>query len=158
MKEGKSFTVNEIQDKLATYCAYQDRCQWEVDRKLKEFYLIPEAIDQIIIYLIQNKFLNEERFAKSYARGKFYQKNWGRNKIKMELKKRQIPGKLIETGMKEIDSNDYFEILQKLYLKKQESLSSERESFKKKQKITNYLIQKGFEYHLIEEVVKLNSD
>lgn len=152
MKEGKSFTINEIQEKLAAYCAYQDRCQWEVENKLNEFNLIPEGRDQIIIYLIQNKFLNEERFAKSFARGKFYQKNWGKNKIKMELKKRRIPLKIIDLGLKEIDSQDYFETLEKLYKKKEESLISERESFKKKTKIKNYLLQKGYEHHLIEEV------
>lgn len=154
MEKNKSFTVQEIQEKLASYCAYQDRCQWEVENKLREFNLIPEAKDQIIIYLIQNKFLNEERFAKSFARGKFYQKNWGKNKIKMELKKRMIPGKLIEMGLKEIDPNDYFETAEKLYQKKAESLQSERESFKKKVKIKNYLLQKGYESHLIEEISK----
>lgn len=154
MEKNKSFTVQEIQEKLASYCAYQDRCQWEVDNKLREFNLIPEARDQIIIYLIQNKFLNEERFAKSFARGKFYQKNWGKNKIKMELKKRMIPTKLIEMGLKEIDPNDYFETAEKLYQKKAKSLQSERESFKKKVKIRNYLLQKGYESHLIEEVSK----
>jgi regulatory protein len=155
MKEGKSFTINEIQEKLAAYCAYQDRCQWEVENKLKEFNIIPEGKDQIIIYLIQNKFLNEERFAKSFARGKFYQKNWGKNKIKMELKKRRIPSKLIEIGLKEIDSQDYFEALEKLYKKKEESLFSERESYKKKNKIKNFLLQKGYEHHLIEEISAL---
>lgn len=150
----QSFTFNEIRDKLAKYCAYQDRCQWEVENKLREFNLIPEARDQILIYLIQNKFLNEERFAKSFARGKFYQKNWGKNKIKMELKKRWIPSNLIEIGLKEIDSNDYFETAEKLYQKKVESLQSERESFKKKAKIRNYLLQKGFESEIIADLLR----
>lgn len=154
MEKSKSFTVQEIQEKLASYCAYQDRCQWEVENKLREFNLIPEARDQILIYLIQNKFLNEERFAKSFARGKFYQKNWGKNKIKMELKKRWIPSNLIEIGLKEIDSNDYFETAEKLYQKKVESLQSERESFKKKAKIRNYLLQKGFESEIIADLFR----
>ncbi len=150
-----SFTVNEIRDKLAKYCAYQDRCHWEVENKLNEFNLIPEAKDEIIIYLIENKFLNEERFAKSFARGKFSQKNWGRIKIRSELKKRKIPMKLIETGLNEIDENDYLQTLKNLFEKKKESLKNERESFKKKAKIRNYLLQKGFESELIQ---MLNSD
>lgn len=151
----KSFTVTEIRDKLAKYCAYQERCQWEVENKLNEFNLIPEAWDEIMIYLIQNKFLNEERFAKSFARGKFNQKNWGRIKIRVELKKRKIPTKLIEAALKEIDENDYWETLKNLYEKKKNTLKSERESFKKKAKIRNYLLQKGYEADLIQ---MLNSD
>ncbi|MFA7686231.1 MAG: regulatory protein RecX [Moheibacter sp.] len=147
---GQSFTFAEIREKLARYCVYQDRCHWEVENKMKEFNLIPEAKDEIIIYLIQHQFLNEERFAKSFARGKFNQKNWGRVKIKSELKKRKIPPKLIESALKEIDPEAYFSRLTELFEKKKESLRSERESFKKKAKIRNYLLQKGFESDLIQ--------
>lgn len=150
-----SFTVTEIRDKLAKYCAYQDRCHWEVENKLNEFNLIPEAKDEIIIYLIQNNFLNEERFAKNFARGKFNQKNWGKIKIRSELKKRKIPSKLIESALKEIDVDEYFSKLEGLLEKKKESLRAERESFKKKTKIRNYLLQKGYESDLIQI---LNSD
>lgn len=151
--EKKSFTVVEVQEKLAQYCVYQDRCHWEVEQKLKEFMLIPEAKEQIVIYLIQNKFLNEERFAKSFARGKFYQNKWGKTKITNALKSKKIPPKLIEIGLEEIDSNDYLETLEKLYNQKNESLSSEKDSFKKKNKIKNYLLQKGYEIHLIHELI-----
>lgn len=150
--QNKSFTIAEIKEKLANYCAYQDRCHWEVEQKMREFNLIPEAQDEILIYLIQNDFLNEERFAKSFARGKFYQKNWGRNKIRIELKKRKIPAKLIETGLKEINENDYSKTLSQLFEKKKEALKSERESFKKKTKIRNYLLQKGYEFELINDL------
>ncbi len=154
MMEKKSLTLNEIRDKLAKYCAYQDRCHWEVENRMREFNLIPEAWDEIIIYLIQHNFLNEERFAKSFARGKFYQKNWGRIKIKSELKKRKIPSKLIETGLNEIDENDYLQTLKNLFEKKKESLKNERESFKKKTKIRNYLLQKGYESEIITELLR----
>ena len=149
-----SFTVTEIREKLAKYCAYQDRCHWEVENKLNEFHLIPEAKDEIIIYLVQNNFLNEERFAKSFARGKFNQKNWGRIKIKSELKKRKIPQKLIDFALKEIDADIYFDRLADLFQKKKESLKSERESFKKQAKIRNYLLQKGYEHDLIGELFR----
>lgn len=144
-----SFTVTEIRDKLAKYCTYQDRCHWEVENKLNEFFIIPEARDEIIIYLIQNNYLNEERFARSFVRGKFNQKNWGRIKIKSELKKRKIPQNLIQTALQEIDENEYQSTLEELFQKKKASLKSERESFKKKAKIQNYLLQKGFELDLI---------
>lgn len=150
----QSFTVNEIRDKLAKYCAYQDRCHWEVENKLTEFNLIPEAKDEILIYLIQNKFLNEERFTKSFVQGKFNQKSWGRVKIRMELRKRKIPPKMIESALSEIHEEKYFETLQKLFEKKKNSLKSERDSFKKKAKIRNYLLQKGFESEIIAELLR----
>ncbi|MBA5628817.1 regulatory protein RecX [Moheibacter lacus] len=154
VSEKKSYTVNEIRDKMAKYCAYQDRCQWEVEQKFYDFNLIPEARDEIMIYLIQQNFLNEERFAKSFARGKFYQKNWGRIKIRIELKKRKIPEKLIQVGLNEIDEKDYLTTLNQLFEKKKASLKSERESFKKKAKIRNYLLQKGFESEFITDLIR----
>lgn len=152
--EKRSFTVNEIRDKLAKYCAYQDRCQWEVENKMTEFNLIPEARDEIMIYLIQHNFLNEERFAGSFVRGKFNQKNWGRIKIRSELKKRKIPSKMIESALGEIDEEDYMQTLQNLFEKKKISLKTERESFKKKAKIRNYLLQKGFEGEIIADLLR----
>lgn len=149
-----SFTVNEIRDKLAKYCAYQDRCHWEVENKMTEFNLIPEAKDEIMIYLIQHNFLSEERFARSFVRGKFNQKNWGKIKIRMELKKRKIPSKLIESVLSEIDQKDYMETLQSLFEKKKNTLKNERESLKKKVKIRNYLLQKGFESEIIADLLR----
>ena len=98
-KKSKSFTFDEIKEKLANFCVYQDRCHWDVEKKMREYDLIPEAKDEIFIYLIQNNFLNEERFVKSFVRGRFNQKKWGRNKIKMALKQRQIPEQLIRIGL-----------------------------------------------------------
>lgn len=149
----ESFTVEEIREKLAHYCAYQDRCHWDVEKKMKEFTLIPEARDKIFIYLIQNNFLNEERFTRSFVRGKFYQKDWGRLKIRKELRFRNIPDKLTDEAMNEIDEKDYSKTLKKLFDKKSDSLKSERESFKKKAKIRNYLLQKGYESELISGLI-----
>lgn len=151
-KKSKSFTVDEIREKLMKYCAYQDRCHWEVERKLAEFNLIPEAYDEILIYLIENKFLNEERFVHSFVRGKFKLKKWGRIKIQIELKKRKIPTKLIAEALKSIDEIEYTTTLEELFKKKKESLRSEKESFKKKAKIRNFLLQKGYESELIYEI------
>lgn len=154
MDAKKSFTVEEIRDKLAKYCAYQDRCQWEVEQKLKEFQLIPEAYDLILIYLIENQFLNEERFAASFVRGKFRIKKWGKTKIQLELKKRQIPIRLITQAIHQIDDQEYIDTLKELFDKKKDSLNSERDSFKKQAKIRNYLLQKGYESDLIYDLLR----
>lgn len=150
----KYFSIDEIRDKMAKYCEYQDRCHWEVEKKMREFILIPEVRDDILIYLIQNDFLNEERFVKSFVRGKFNQKKWGKVKIRVELKQRNIPSKLIDEGLKEIDESIYREVLQELFEKKLESLKSERDSFKKKGKLRNYLLQKGYESEMIYDLLR----
>ena len=76
MQDKKLFPFQEIKQKLVNYCVYQDRCHAEVEQKMKEFVLIPEAKEEIILYLIKENYLNEERFAKSFTRGKFYIKKW----------------------------------------------------------------------------------
>ena len=150
--KGKSYTIIEIRDKLAAYCAYQDRCFQEVERKLDTFHLIPEARDEILLYLMKENFVNEERFAKSYARGKFYQKNWGRIKIILELKKRKITERLINTAMLEINDNDYYKTAEKLIESKFNGLN-ERDSYKRNQKVIRYMLQKGYEYELVREIL-----
>ena len=86
-KNNKSYTLEEARKKLEYYCTYQERCHQEVTRKLREMKMIPEAIDQIIVHLIKENFLNETRFAQSFARGKFRIKKWGKQRISNELKK-----------------------------------------------------------------------
>ena len=90
MKLKKSFTVDEIKKKLEHYCVYQDRCHKEVETKMKEYLLIPEAKEIIFLHLMQHDFLNEERFSKSFARGKFRIKNWGKQRITRALKSKNI--------------------------------------------------------------------
>lgn len=149
----KSYTVDEIRELMGRYCAYQDRCHWEVERKLKSYSLIPQAEEEILIWLIQNDFVNEERFTRSFVRGKFNQNKWGRHKIRRELQMRQIPAHLISSGMEEIDEDKYREVLHALYKKKKGSLKSERESLKKKAKIRNFLLGKGYEPELINALI-----
>ena len=95
MQEKKLFPFQEIKQKIVNYCVYQDRCHAEVEQKMKEFLLIPEAKEEILLYLIKENYLNEERFTRSYVRGKFYIKKWGRNKIKVNLLQKGISEKLI---------------------------------------------------------------
>lgn len=151
--EKKSFTFDEIKLKLVNYCVYQDRCHAEVEQKMKEFLLIEEAKEEIMLYLLKENYLNEERFTRSYIRGKFYIKHWGRNKIKMNLKQKQISEKLISSCFNEIDERDYEATLRKIY----EDYSSKQKGLKeyqRKAKTVKYLLSRGFEYdeilHLID--------
>ncbi|AZA51885.1 regulatory protein RecX [Chryseobacterium sp. G0201] len=149
--EKKSFTFDEIKLKLVNYCVYQDRCHAEVEQKMREFMLIEEAKDEIILYLLKENYLNEERFTRSYIRGKFYIKHWGRNKIKINLKQKQISEKLINKCFDEIYEPDYEKTLKKIfedYYSKQTGLKE----YQKKSKTIKYLMGKGFEYEKINDI------
>ena len=152
----KIYTINEIKDKMAKYCLYQDRCHWEVEKKLRDFDLIPEAKDEIIFKLIDYGFLNEERFTHNFVRGKVNQKMWGKNRLRQELKLRQIDQKLIEQAFKEESNADkYWTNLLHLTRKKFRLLASERESFKKINKVKAYLAYKGYEFDLMNDAIEM---
>jgi len=144
----KLFTYEEIKQKLVNYCVYQDRCHAEVEQKMREFVLIPEAKDEILLYLMRENYLNEERFTRSYIRGKFYIKNWGRTKIKLSLKQKGVTEKLISSCWDEIDEIDYEKIIKKIYENYDRKLFGLKE-YQKKQKTIKYLLSKGFEYDVI---------
>ena len=148
----KSYTVKEATLKLMQFCAYRDRSQKEVEEKLKEMRMIPMACEEIIIKLMQEDFLNEERFARSFVRGKFRIKKWGRNKIKQELKLREISAPLIKIAFTEINEAEYLKTLEELAEKKLRLLK-EPNAFKKKKKLSDHLIQKGNEPALVFECV-----
>ena len=133
---------------MVHYCVYQERCHREVEQKFWDFLLIQEAKDEILLYLLRENYLNEERFARSYIRGKFYQKSWGRNKIISQLKFKGITQKLIQSAMDEIDQDDYEEVVKKLYLQHFE-LQKENKIYLKKQKSLKYLLSKGYEYEVL---------
>lgn len=148
----KSYTVEEAKKKLEYYCAYQERCHDEVFQKLKELNMIPQAIDIIIVYLIENNFLNEERFACSFARGKFRIKQWGKKRITNELKARNISNYNINKALKEIPEEEYFETFHKLVAKEWEG-NPERNVRKKKKKIMDFLLRKGYESNIVLDAV-----
>ncbi|WP_327985127.1 regulatory protein RecX [Bergeyella porcorum] len=137
---------------MINYCVYQDRCHQEVEQKMKEFLLIPEAKDEILLYLIQENYLNEERFTRSYIRGKFYVKHWGRNKIKNHLKFKGVPEKLILSCYDEIDDEDYENAIKKIYQQYYEKQKGLKD-YQKQAKTIKYLIGRGFEYDIIQEVI-----
>ncbi|MCX2680508.1 regulatory protein RecX [Galbibacter sp. EGI 63066] len=153
MRHTPSYTVEEAKRKLENYCAYQERCHKDVVKKLKGMNMIPIAIDTIIAHLLEHNFLNEERFAKSYARGKFNIKKWGRRRIVMELKARNISKYNIQSALKEISDSDYYNTLDEL-AKKRASQITETNIYKKKKKLADYLLYRGWESHLVYEKIK----
>lgn len=153
MKPYKSHTVAEATQKLMNFCVYRERCHKEVEQKLTELRMIPEAQAVIIHRLLQENFLNEERFAQSFARGKFRIKKWGKVRIVRELKLREISKYNIDTALKEIPEENYLRTLNELAQKKLELLHSDK-SFKTRKKITDHLLYKGFETQLVYEKVR----
>ena len=134
--------------KIEQWCAYQERCQQEVRDKLYSWGLWPDAVESIISELITSGFLNEERFAVAYAGGKFRIKKWGKQKIRMELKRRKVPDKIIQKALKEIDGKDYNAAIDKVLAAKWKS-EKEKHPLKKKLKVMRYLVSRGFEADLI---------
>ena len=149
----KTYTVQEAKERLEAYCAYQERCHREVVMKLRAMGMIPLAIDDIVAHLIQNGFLNEERFAKSFARGKFRIKKWGRVRIERELKTRGLSDYNIEAGLEEIDEEEYIDTFEIVAEKKQATIK-EKNPYKAKAKLANYLLYRGWEPDLVYEKVE----
>ena len=148
----ENFTIKEIELKLKKYCSYQDRCHIEVENKLKNFNLIKEAKNQIIFNLINEDYLNETRFCENFVRGKFKIKNWGKIKIKMELKSRKISNININQSLKQIHEKEYLEKLDQIFEKKLTSLDG-LSNDKKKKKIFSYLQYRGWETNLIYDKI-----
>lgn len=152
----KVYDLQIAKEKIQAYCAYQERCHQEVTKKLKSWGLIPDAVDMLMGELMQHNFLNEERYARSFARGKFRIKKWGRIKIRLELKKREIYSKCIEFAMEEIDGDDYYDTLKEV-LQKKSNLEKETHPYKRKAKLTRYLVSRGYEYDLIRMAMEDSS-
>ena len=150
----KTYTLEEAKRKLEKYCAYQDRCHKEVRTKLYEMRMIPEAADAVIYHLLQHKFLDEERFARSFARGKFKHKKWGKNRIKQELKQREIGAYLIKKSFTEIPENEYRETFEELAQKRLDQLTAENDTYKKRKKLADYLAYRGWPGDWIYEKAK----
>ena len=152
LPEKKYTSKEDALTKLQRYCAYQDRCHKEVRSKLLELGVYGDDLEEVISDLIQENFLNEERFARSFARGKFRIKKWGRIRIRQELKMRDISAYCLRKAVTEIEEEDYLESLQKV-LKKKDGLLKEKDEFKRKNKLVKYAISRGYETHLVWEAV-----
>jgi len=144
------FSIDDATKKLEYYCSYQERCHAEVVQKLQQLHMIPQAIDTIVVHLIENNFLNEERFARSFARGKHRIKKWGKLRIVNELKFRGISKYNIDSALKEFTTEEYFETFDTLADTTWNSIK-ESNLLKKKKKFCDFLIRKGYESNLIFE-------
>jgi len=149
----KAYSVTEATKKLEAYCAYQERCHKEVVEKLRGLGMIPEAIDHIIGHLIKENYLNEERFAQSFTRGKFRIKKWGKKRIVNELKQRDISRFNIQSALREIDEASYVAALDELAKKRLDQIT-ETNVLKKRKKLADYLLYRGWEGHLVYDKVK----
>ena len=138
--------------KICQFCAYQERNHKEVKEKLYSYGLYKDQVEVLISRLIQENFLNEERYAIAYAGGKFRMKDWGKNKIKFGLKQHQVSDYCIKKALKTIDEDEYVQKLKKLYSVKEKTLKSEKSIFIKKRKMQQYLMLKGYESSLINEL------
>lgn len=146
-------TIKEAIQKTEHYCAYQDRCHEEVVQKLRSMKMDSDEIDQIIAHLISENFLNEERFACSFARGKHRIKHWGKIRITNELKFRGINQTLINIALKEISPDEYLETFDSLANRQWEAIH-EHNSLKKRKKFCDYMLRRGFESNLVYEKVR----
>ena len=138
-------SIEEIKRKIEYYCAYQERSHYQVEKKLLEWGMYPDSIDYLMHELIQENFLNEERFARTYVRGKFYQKKWGKQKIIQGLKTHKIHPNLIDKALDEIEQEDYRQSIVYLIEKKRKALKK-TDKYQNLQKIVNYMLQKGYKY------------
>lgn len=156
MDEPKKVKITDEKAALAKaehYCAYQERAQQEVRDKLYEWGLWSDSVENIIGELIGANFLNEERFAKAYAKGKFNQNRWGKNKIKQGLKFKKVPDVLIKKALSGIPVDDYLQSLEAILAKKARTLN-EKDPLKRRFKLQQYALSRGFELDLILDILK----
>ena len=149
----KPLTPDQVLDKMAKYCAYQERCVKDVRDKLKTFDIPQTEKNKILDYLLDNRFVNDERFAKSFVRGKVNQSGWGVNKIRFHLMQKGIDKELIEEALGQTDEEVYRQRLIDILKTKSKTIKADSD-FEKKRKLAAYAMQKGFEGNLVWDVLK----
>ena len=149
----KPLTPDQVLDKMAKYCAYQERCVKDVKDKLNTFDIPQEEKTKILDYLLDNRFVNDERFAKSFVRGKVNQSGWGMNKIRFHLMQKGIVKELIDEALGQTDEEVYRQRLIDILKTKAKTVKAVSD-FEKKRKLAAYAMQKGFEGNLVWEVLK----
>lgn len=140
----KIYHIAEAQTKMERFCVYQERCHLEVEQKLRSMRLVPQAVEKIMLHLLENDFINETRFAQAYARGKFTIKKWGKNRIVNELKRRNISAYNIKAALQEISDEDYIKCFDALAEKRLHQIK-ETNKYKKRKKLADYLLYRGWE-------------
>ncbi len=153
----KIYNLEEAREKIRRYCAYQERSQKQVYEKLRSYGLLPNVADEFFLELLQDDFVNEERFALAFARGKVNIKQWGRRKIEVELRQHGVSKPCIAIALAAIDQNTYGDNVAKLAQKKYDALKGELKNIRK-QKTVNYLMGKGYLYDEIAETVNQLTD
>jgi len=153
MAFNQRLTKEQARPKIRQYCAYQERCHQEVKEKLYGYGLYSKDVDLVLSELIEENFLNEERFAIQFAGGKFRVRQWGRKKISYALKHKQVSPYCIKMALKQITEADYEKTLRHIAEKKWLSLKGEQ-WITREAKTKNYLLQKGYEPELISKIVK----
>jgi regulatory protein len=138
--------------RIRHYCAYQERCSLEVDRKLRQWKVSPGKTKTILQHMIEEGFIDEERYARIFVRSKFHINKWGRTKIRYELKNRSIPETMIHKAMEEIHEDDYLRTIRELVLKKKSEINPEK-NLNIREKIITFVTGKGFEFDLLSKVL-----
>ena len=149
----KPLTPDQVLDKMAKYCAYQERCVKDVRDKLKTFDLPQEEKDKILDYLLESRFVDDERFAKSFVRGKINQSGWGVNKIRFHLIQKGIDKEIIDEALGQTDEETYRQRLIDILKTKSKTVRAEND-FERKRKLAAYAMQKGFEGNLVWDILK----
>lgn len=152
MAGSQTYSFLEAKQKIEAYCAYQERCDFEVRQKLFSWNLNLDDVDALISDLITHNFLNEERFAEAYVSGKFRIKRWGRVKIRQQLKLKKISAYSINKGMSVIDDDEYIKTAKELIESKSRLIKSKNQ-WDKINKLKRYLSSKGYETELVHELV-----
>ena len=144
----------DFKSAIYRYCNYQERCHSEVKNKLYELGAYTTDVNALLAELVEAGLLNEERFARSYARGKFRMKGWGRNKIKYQLKALQVSEYCVRKGLSEIDPEEYDQRLKQLVAQKYDYYKTQKPEWARRQKVKQYLLSRGYEASLIEEALR----
>jgi regulatory protein len=152
----KQVSFQEGLIKLQRYCAYQERCHSEVQQKLYDLGVWKNDAENIIVKLIEDNFLNEERFAESYVHGKFSIKQWGKTKIKLKLKEKKVSDYCINKALAQIDDSEYRQTLEKILKKKRKDYQRKYKGYALQAKLMNFALGKGYELDVVREVVDLN--
>lgn len=142
-----------VLEKIRRYCAYQERCVRDVEGKLKDWTVRKKLIPSIISELKKEKYIDEIRYAKAYARGKLRMNKWGRQKIEFELRMKGLPDSVVSLGIKEIDEDEYLKVLKEIITLKKKEFNPEKD-LNIREKIINFALGKGYEMELILDFVK----